>query len=356
MLLGRYIPAAVRLHQEGTRYTGEQVQRWLTALADGLAWQARHGRSATDITLHEWRRPPETWTAQISSAALVLFPFLVVSAIDAYVHSALVAFAVFFAAFTLNTSGAFFPRKRSQQHGSRRNERRARLEYGVSNGLAAWIGHVPAHALAHGRAHRRHRVRVHIRSGIRAHDGVLVWGRGRSHGRAYSRTHQRTHKQACKFSPKTRRPHTIVRTNGLVGAVGGLAGGIAIGITFEVTSGIGIGLTNGVIIGFAVWFSISARIWGRYHLVVTWNAIRRKTPLRFGRSSTGPCRPDFCGSPGFPTSFATGSSRTGSRRLETAPDRDNADHHPFCGTRSSHNSGSPSIQPTSWSRPQPNWR
>lgn len=94
----------------------------------------------------------------------------------------------------------------------------------------------------------------------------------------------------ANFSPKTRRPHTIVRTNGLVGAVGGLAGGIAIGLgigfTFEVTSGIGIGLTNGVIIGFAVWFavwfSISARIWGRYHLVVTWNAIRRKTPLRFG--------------------------------------------------------------------------
>lgn len=135
MLLRRYIPAAVRLHREGTRYTGEQVQRWLTALAEGLAWQARHGRSATDITLHEWRRPPETWTAQISSAALVLFPFLVVSAIDAYVHSALVAFAVFFAAFTLNTSGAFFPRKRSQQHGSRRNERRARLEYGVSRGI-----------------------------------------------------------------------------------------------------------------------------------------------------------------------------------------------------------------------------
>ena len=57
LLLGRYVSSAVRLHDPAGRYTLPQVQRWLTALADGLAWQARHSGSATDIQLDQWWQP-----------------------------------------------------------------------------------------------------------------------------------------------------------------------------------------------------------------------------------------------------------------------------------------------------------
>ncbi|MGH3251275.1 MAG: hypothetical protein ACRDOI_34420, partial [Trebonia sp.] len=47
----------MRLHPSRTPYTEPQVRKWLTALADGLAWQSRHGMSGTDIVLHQWWRP-----------------------------------------------------------------------------------------------------------------------------------------------------------------------------------------------------------------------------------------------------------------------------------------------------------
>jgi Protein kinase domain/NACHT domain len=57
LLVGRYIPAKVRLHGQDLGYVPHEVQRWLTALAAGLDWQRRHGRSATDIYLDQWWRP-----------------------------------------------------------------------------------------------------------------------------------------------------------------------------------------------------------------------------------------------------------------------------------------------------------
>jgi hypothetical protein len=51
MLLGRFIPAAIRLHPD-SRYTDSaKVTRWLTTLAGHLRWQAAHGGSGTDLLL-----------------------------------------------------------------------------------------------------------------------------------------------------------------------------------------------------------------------------------------------------------------------------------------------------------------
>ena len=56
-LLGQYIAGAVGLRGKPARYRQADVQRWLTALASGLAWQARHAGSATDIELATWWKP-----------------------------------------------------------------------------------------------------------------------------------------------------------------------------------------------------------------------------------------------------------------------------------------------------------
>jgi hypothetical protein len=82
-LLDSYVSSAVRLHAAG-RYREEEVRSWLSALADGLAWQARRGRSGTDIRLEEW------WVADghlairlshIALASLPALPWLIVSAV-----------------------------------------------------------------------------------------------------------------------------------------------------------------------------------------------------------------------------------------------------------------------------------
>lgn len=54
LLLDRYVPSAVHLYGPYRDYTHQEVQKWLTSLADGLARQARHNGSATDIRLDQW--------------------------------------------------------------------------------------------------------------------------------------------------------------------------------------------------------------------------------------------------------------------------------------------------------------
>jgi hypothetical protein len=80
LLLGGYVSSAVHLHDPAGRYTLPQVQRWLTALADGLAWQARHNGSATDIRLDQWWQPAGRWAislGHITLAAVVAVSWLI---------------------------------------------------------------------------------------------------------------------------------------------------------------------------------------------------------------------------------------------------------------------------------------
>jgi hypothetical protein len=79
LLLSRYVPAAVRLHDPDERYSPEQVQHWLTAIAEGLAWQADHGRSATDLQLDQWWRvigQRATALAHVALVAVAAIPWL----------------------------------------------------------------------------------------------------------------------------------------------------------------------------------------------------------------------------------------------------------------------------------------
>jgi len=71
LLLGRYIPAKVRLHGQDLGYVPQKVERWLAALAAGLDWQRRHDRSATDIHLDQWWRPAGPRIVRVAHMALV---------------------------------------------------------------------------------------------------------------------------------------------------------------------------------------------------------------------------------------------------------------------------------------------
>jgi len=61
-LLRQYIASAATLHS-ASRYDPGDVQRWLTAIAEGLARQANQGRPATDIRLDQW------WVASAAGTA-----------------------------------------------------------------------------------------------------------------------------------------------------------------------------------------------------------------------------------------------------------------------------------------------
>lgn len=77
LLLESYLPAMLRLHDPGGRYRQAGVRRWLTALADSLAWQAEHGRSATDIDLAQRWRPVGRRITALAHAAVTTVPALV---------------------------------------------------------------------------------------------------------------------------------------------------------------------------------------------------------------------------------------------------------------------------------------
>jgi hypothetical protein len=101
------------------------------------------------------------------------------------------------------------------------------------------------------------------------------------------------------FSPRARSPHTAIRVNALIGFAGGAAIGLSTGLTTQLLAGLinqlaaGLsaptavvgtsGLTTGLSYGLAVWFAICAPMWIRYHLFAAWNALRGRSPLRFGK-------------------------------------------------------------------------
>ena len=70
ILQSSYVSSVVSPLGEDAPHTEPNVRNWLTSLADDLSRQAHHGRSATDITLHEWSHPRKDLTARISHAIL----------------------------------------------------------------------------------------------------------------------------------------------------------------------------------------------------------------------------------------------------------------------------------------------
>ena len=312
MLLGNYVSTVVSLHEETTPYTEPKVRRWLTNLADDLAWQARHGRSATDITLHEWWHFRETRIAQIPSAILMLLPGLTSIVIDTANGSTFLA--GFLAIFALSISRPFLPRKPNSKQMAKACRLTTILRSPVTFGLACviagvltggflnWIigffwGTAIGLFLLTRRfvANRKNGFSAGLTAGIMimlvtvlAGWFILALGfifapvTGLAAGLMNGLT-----TGLMNSSPKVLRPHAVIRTNGLAG----LAGGLAMGLTAALIIGLGtwfaFGLTDGIAFGLTfgltVWLAVSGRIWVRYHIVVAWNALRGRGPLRFGK-------------------------------------------------------------------------
>lgn len=368
LLFTEYLPSAVRLHRKNPRYTEPKVRRWLVNLAAGLAWQLRDGRSAADITLHEWRGNPGKWAARFPYAILMLLLFMGSSLILSYTDNEPTNNAVLVTMFALGASGSFFPWARGSRSISNENRRAARPMPGLATGLANGIATGVAYGLAIGFANDfpsilTNRITLGLTYGLAAGlaagfsagitskfasglatglatwlayglaaclAGVLSLGltngltTGITSGLAFGLANGFTYGFAAgivagltsrltNFSPKTRRPGTIIRVNGLIGLVGGIAiatvfelmsgiqAGLITGISFGLNHGITPGLaadftagfasglkpgfsyviTTGLAYGILVWFAISARIWVRYHLSVAWNCFRGQGPLRF---------------------------------------------------------------------------
>ncbi|MGH8904508.1 MAG: NACHT domain-containing protein, partial [Egibacteraceae bacterium] len=76
LLLDGFVPAAARLHPSDRYPDSDQVVGWLRTVAGHLRWQADHGRSGTDIVLHEWwpaagQRQVRFWAVAVNVAAVL---------------------------------------------------------------------------------------------------------------------------------------------------------------------------------------------------------------------------------------------------------------------------------------------
>lgn len=59
------------------------MRRWLTVLADGLAWPSRHGKSATDIVLHQWWQTADQQITRRAHTAIATLPVIALLTIAA---------------------------------------------------------------------------------------------------------------------------------------------------------------------------------------------------------------------------------------------------------------------------------
>ena len=253
LLLGGYVSSAVRLHELAGRYTLPQVQQWLTALADGLAWQARHNGSATDIRLDQWWQPTGRWATKlihITLTAVVALPWLIASAASGNLRFLGVAGSFVLVAFV-----AAFPYPPS------RLKLRQIATPGGLGMLAIWL--VVGFGLGAGLA-----------LATKRQAGLVV---GLAVGLATALSIG-----LVDDSPEAIRPRNVIRANGqyalIIAPMAGFAVGLAIGLANGFTAGVAIGVS----IALSYGLEIAANVWTRYHITTMIIAIRQQGPLRFG--------------------------------------------------------------------------
>ena len=213
------MPSAVRLHDPAGCYSPEQVQRWLTAVADGLAWQARHNRSATDLQLDQWWRPVGQRATALAHAALVaILPlpgFTVAAALDN------ARFTAVGGALLLVAAVAYLPPSPSRLAVRELTTRRGIRQFAFWLVLGAVLG---------------------------AAGGVAVG--------------------LQDSAPQVVGPRDVVRADGRYGLVVGVV--VAVGVAAVLWAVLGVGLTS------------AADAWTRYHISVVIAATRGSGPMRFG--------------------------------------------------------------------------
>ena len=257
LLLGSYVSSAVHRHDSARRYSLPEVQQWLTNLADGLAWQADHSGSSTDIQLDRWWQPAGRWAtrlAHVTLAAVPALPWLVASAASGSLPYLFIAAATLLEALVACCTRPPF-RIRVQQMTTPVGLRRLAwmgvggvvlgLTLGLTFGLASGL----AFGLAFGLG------------------GGLALG-------------------VIDYSPQAIGPRDIIRADGECGLIitleTVLVTMLMVGFMFGFAYGLGIGLavalTTMIALGIALW----ANAWARYHVTVMIIAARKLGPLQFG--------------------------------------------------------------------------
>lgn len=276
LLLDRYVPAKVSLHNRGDGYAPQQVQRWLTALANGLDWQECHNGSATDIQLDLWWRPVGQWVTRFAHMAVVAvtaLPWFAVAAIKHQLSSAVIGATIL--PFVVAAAFAPSPRQlKARQLTTRRGLLRFLLQFvtvvatGLALGLTGRLGSVLAAALT-----------LLLAAGL-----ALALAAGMEDS-----------------SPQAVGPRAVIQADshfglaaglafGLGGAVaGGLVGGLArwfaarlgVRLAAGVTGGLPLGLTYGLTYGLVFGLTFGAATSARYHLSAVIGAVRGSGPIRF---------------------------------------------------------------------------
>jgi hypothetical protein len=261
-LLASYVPAAVRLYDpDGRRYRLADVERWLIALAGGLAWQASIGMSATDIRLDGWHhfaRDGVTRSACYAAEALPAVALVMVGYnISRHAFIALVTLSVMVqvgVAFSRRTRG---PRRFTL---SRVKTREGLLD--IRFGLLIWLVVGLLAGLSMG---------IVLGPGYGLVAGLvvgLVVGPAAGLGAGLGGS-----------SPQELGPHGVieadVRCSIAVGLVVGTVAGLAAGIWLGLAAGLAAGLAVGLMA------ALSETAWLRFYITVVINAAGRRAPLRF---------------------------------------------------------------------------
>jgi hypothetical protein len=277
LLLGGYVSSAVHLHDPTGRYTVPQVQQWLTALADGLAWQAHHSKSATDIQLGQWWQPTGRRVTRLAHIALaVIFALIpIITGVTSNNSTLLAAGGVLVLASP--TAGLSFSpdRLKVRQMTTRSVLAHLGLDFmvavtcwlvvGLVLGLVSWLAFGVTKGIAFGLA---------IGLGAGVVNGLVTGLTG----------------ALADDSPIAVGPRDVIRADGLYGLVLGLALSFVVAFLL-VLVGKFIGtralvyvdaLIIGIGTGFAFGFGVMANAWARYHITVVLIAARQHGPLRFG--------------------------------------------------------------------------
>ncbi|WP_141955440.1 NACHT domain-containing protein [Actinoallomurus bryophytorum] len=321
LLLSRYVPAAVRLHDPDGRYPVEKVQCWLTALAAGLDWQARHGRSATDIEMAQWWRPAGQRATRLPHVALAAVPGMAALVAGVITRTyPLLALAVPEWILAVSMVWRLVPRRLNVGHlVTRRGLRRLTtwLAFGLVSGLVGGLAGGLAGGIAWGLVGG---LVAGLVGGLVA--GLirgLMWGPmwgltgglaggitgglaggladgladGLAIGLAGGFAGGLAVGLAAAFSdpsPEPVSPQDVIHADGRFGLTlgltfglpSGLVVGLVVGLTVGFASGLVGGLVGGLTGGLTGWLALGSNVWLRYHICVVVSASRGRTPLRFG--------------------------------------------------------------------------
>lgn len=283
LLLSRYVSSVVRRHDSTGRYTGQQVQQWLTTLAYGLAWQAHHNGSATDIRLDQWWQLAGRQATRLFHSAVVALPVLpwiiVAASTDNLFFLEIACGLLAVAAFVAPP----YP-KRLKLRGVISRRGFSAFIRGLVHGLllGALMGLVTAFISA-----AQSVGKSSSPNGTSAELAILM-----VIGLASVFWLELLCIPVCALvfalavglvdsSPKAVGPRDTLRADGRYGIAVGIAVGIAAGIAARITSSLASGIMFGLTVGIGFGLGYGASAWTRYYASVVIMAVRHQGPLRF---------------------------------------------------------------------------